>query len=109
MRRRDADGRRNGVAERLYAALRRRDRVAGSAHLPGGFFGSTMLCVFGLKERSSSQMTAAVRISLGVFPVQRLYACVNALTSLKPSSHAILDTRSLRSSRYRTAKSRLSC
>jgi hypothetical protein len=58
-----------------------------------------MLSVFGLKstERSSFQMAAAVRISLGVFPVQRLYACVNALTSLKPSSHAIFDTCRLRS------------
>ena len=27
------------------------------------------------------QRTPAVRISLGVFPVQRLHACVNALTS----------------------------
>jgi hypothetical protein len=35
------------------------------------------------------QWTPAVRIWLGVFPVQRLNACVNALKSLKPSSHAI--------------------
>jgi hypothetical protein len=58
---------------------------------------------------SSSQKAAVVRICLGVFPVQRLQACVKALTSLNPSSHAILDTRSLGSSRYRTAKSRLRC
>jgi hypothetical protein len=50
-----------------------------------------------------------VRIWLGVFPVQRLYACVKELTLLKPSSHAILDTCSLRSSRYLTARSRRNC
>jgi hypothetical protein len=42
---------------------------------------------------------AALRIWLGVFPVQRLHAWVNALTSRKPTSHAILDTGSLGSSR----------
>ena len=32
-----------------------------------------------------------VRSRLGVFPIQRLRAWVNALESLNPSSHAILD------------------
>jgi hypothetical protein len=39
---------------------------------------------------SNPQKGAAVRIWLGVFPVKRLNVCVNALTSLKPSSHGNL-------------------
>src|SRR5215472_13683899 len=42
-----------------------------------------------------AQKALAVRISRGVFPVQRLHACVNALTSVKPSIHAILDNFSI--------------
>ena len=55
--------------------------------------------VGGVAAMAFVQWTSAVRIWLGVSPVQRLNACVNALTSLKPSSHAILDICSLRSSR----------
>jgi hypothetical protein len=55
------------------------------------------------------QDAAVVRIWRGFFPVHRLNACVNPLTSLKPSSQAILDICSWGSSRYRTAKSRRSC
>jgi hypothetical protein len=44
-----------------------------------------------------TQQAPRVRISLGVLPVQRLQACVNALTCWKPSSHAIVDTWSFRS------------
>jgi hypothetical protein len=49
--------------------------------------------------RKAKVYAAAVRIWLGAFPVHRLNVCVNALTSLKPSSQAILDTCSLRSPR----------
>src|SRR6516162_1422788 len=74
------------------------------SHAPDGISTGRQIEYATVEEEYAARMTfvqkaPAVRISRGVFPVQRLHACVNALTSLKPSSHAILDTCSLRSSR----------
>src|SRR5262245_22253301 len=48
------------------------------------------------------------RASLGVLPVQRLNAWVNALTSWKPRSHAISEIAKSLSFKYRLARSALS-
>ena len=59
----------------------------------------TTACITRSSRPAQNQAAAVVRIWLGVFPVHRLNVWVNELTSLKPSSHAILDICSLWSSR----------